>query len=205
MHVHCPHCHSPIDVADEKDQGDIVCPTCGSSFKLAHDQTTVWRPEEPPLLGKFELLEVVGRGAFGTVYRACDTQLDRIVAVKLPRSGSFATSEDADRFIREARSVAQLRHPGIVSLYETGQGEHFPFIVSEFVQGVTLADLLTGRRLTPRESAELIAAVAEALQYAHNEGVIHRDVKPSNIILDEQDKPHLMDFGLAPATPERSR
>ena len=198
VRLNCPHCQNPIEIVDDRqDVGDVICPSCGSSFKLAQDRTQSWQPEKLPRLGKFELLETVGRGAFGTVYRAHDTELDRIVAIKLPRSGSLATQEDEDRFIREARSVAQLRHASIVSVYETGRSDQFPYIVSEFVEGVTLSDSLTGHRLGFRESAELIARVAEALQYAHDQGVIHRDVKPSNIMLDDAGRPHLMDFGLA--------
>src|SRR5262249_51436581 len=123
--------------------------------------------------------------------------LDRVVAIKVPRAGSLATDEDRDRFLREARSVAQLRHGAIVPLHEVGEHEGVPYLVSEFVQGVTLADLLTARRPPPRGAALLVAEVAGALQYAHDQGVIHRDVKPSNILLDEEGGPHLMDFGLA--------
>jgi WD40 repeat protein/tRNA A-37 threonylcarbamoyl transferase component Bud32 len=148
-------------------------------------------------LGRFELIETVGIGAFGTVYKARDARLDRVVAIKVPRAGSLATEEDRDRFLREARSVAQLRHPGVVPVHEVGEHEGVPYLVSDFVRGVTLADLLTARRPPPREAARLIAEVAEALQYAHEQGVIHRDVKPSNILLDDAWRPHLMDFGLA--------
>lgn len=198
VRLNCPHCRNPIEIVDDRQEvEDVICPSCGSSFKLTEDQTHTWKPERLPRLGKFELLTAVGRGAFGTVYRARDTELDRIVAVKLPRSGSLATHDDEDRFIREARSVAQLRHPGIVSVFETGRSEQFPYIVSEFVEGISLGDSLTGQRLGFRESAELIAEVASALAYAHAQGVIHRDVKPSNIMLDDVGSPHLMDFGLA--------
>ena len=93
----------------------------------------------PRDLGKFELLDIVGVGAFGTVYKARDPELDRIVAIKVPRAGNLGSKEDADRFIREARSVAQLRHPSIVPVYEAGQADNLPFLVSEFVEGVTLA------------------------------------------------------------------
>jgi WD40 repeat protein/serine/threonine protein kinase len=137
------------------------------------------------MLGKFELLETVGVGAFGTVYRARDPELDRTVAIKVPRAGNLAGPQDMDRFLREARSVARLRHPSIVSVHEVGQANSIPYLVSDFVDGVTLADMLTGRRPTFRETAELIAQVADALQYAHDHGVIHRDVKPSNIMLEK--------------------
>jgi WD40 repeat protein/tRNA A-37 threonylcarbamoyl transferase component Bud32 len=148
-------------------------------------------------VGRFELLGTVGVGAFGTVYKARDPELDRIVAIKVPRASSLARGEDQDRFLREARSVAQLRHPGIVPVYEVGQQDGRPFLVSDFVQGRTLADMLTARRPTLHEAALILAAVADALQFAHERGVVHRDVKPSNIMLDDAGTPHLMDFGLA--------
>ena len=150
--------------------------------------TTSWRPDKLPQLGKFKLLEAVGRGAFGTVYRARDTELDRIVAVKVPRSGQLATREDEDRFMREARSAAQLRHPGIVPVYDVGRSDKFPYIVCDFVRGITLADALTGRRFSFREAARIAAEVADALDHAHQHGVVHRDLKPSNIMLGSSER-----------------
>jgi tRNA A-37 threonylcarbamoyl transferase component Bud32 len=138
-----------------------------------------------------------GQGAFGTVFKAPDRDLDRVVAVKVPRAGNLAGAEEFDRFQREARSVAQLRHPSIVPVYEVGQHDGVPYLVSEFVQGVTLTDLLSARRPGVREAAELIAKVADALAFAHDHGVVHRDMKPSNIIVAEDGTPHVMDFGLA--------
>ncbi len=174
-----------------------MCPSCGSTFRLDADRTQTWSKDKLPTLGKFQLLSVAGRGAFGTVYRARDLKLQRIVAVKLPRSGQLTSDEDEDRFVREARSVAQLQHPGIVPVYEVGRSETLPYIVSEFVEGITLADTLTARRFGFKESAQLIAQVAAALQHAHAHGVVHRDLKPSNIILTVDGKPRVMDFGLA--------
>ncbi len=183
LRFNCPHCHDAIQMVEESPSDELVCPTCGSSFRLEDDQTNSWSQERLPRVGKFELLERIGRGTFGTVYRAKDTELDRLVAVKMPRSGSFATKEDEDRFVREGRSVAQLRHPGIVPVYEVGRSGGFPYLASEFVDGLTLSDALTGCRFTFRESAEIIAQAAEALQHAHEHGVVHRDVKPSNIMV----------------------
>jgi serine/threonine protein kinase len=149
-------------------------------------------------LGKFELLEQLGAGSFGYVFRALDTELGRVVAIKIPRAGSLASAEDAARFLREARSAAQLKHPGIVALHETGQTDDgIIFLVEEFVQGKTLASRLNESPLSFQEAADLIAWVAGALDYAHAHGVVHRDIKPSNILLDAEGLPHLMDFGLA--------
>jgi serine/threonine protein kinase len=149
-------------------------------------------------LGKFELLEELGLGSFGHVFRARDTELGRLVAIKLLRAGHLASREEVDRFVREARSAAQLQHPGLVALHETGQTEEGLFyLVEEFVQGETLAARLKAGRFGFRPAAELVAQVADALDHAHRHGVIHRDVKPSNIQLDAEGRPHLMDFGLA--------
>ncbi len=149
-------------------------------------------------LGKFELLSELGSGSFGYVFRAHDTELDRTVAVKIQRAGSFAGDEEIDRFFREARSAAQLKHPGIVSLYETGRTEDgVCFLVSEFVEGETLQRQLGRTRPTPRQTAQYVAQLAEALDYAHEHGVIHRDVKPSNIVISADRRTHIMDFGLA--------
>jgi serine/threonine protein kinase len=152
----------------------------------------------PRRLGRFELLERLGSGSFGYVFRARDSELGRAVAIKIPRAGSLAGAEDVTRFFREARSAAQLQHPGIVALHETGQTEDGTlYLVEEFVRGTTLASRLAGGPIPPRQAAELVAAVADALDYAHHHGVIHRDIKPANILLDAEDRPHLMDFGLA--------
>jgi tRNA A-37 threonylcarbamoyl transferase component Bud32 len=197
MHLLCPHCHGPIELSDLHTR-EIVCPACGSSFQLQPASTTDWRSSTGERkLGKFEILSDLGVGAFGTVYKARDTELDRVVALKVPRAGDLSNGEDQDRFLREARSAAQLRHPNIVPLYEVGQAKGMPYLVSGYVQGVTLADLLTARQPSAREAAQLVAVVADALQYAHEQGVIHRDVKPSNIMVGDDGTPHLMDFGLA--------
>jgi tetratricopeptide (TPR) repeat protein/tRNA A-37 threonylcarbamoyl transferase component Bud32 len=148
-------------------------------------------------LGKYELIAQVGVGSYGTVYKACDRELDRIVAVKVPRSSHLLANEDLERFHREARTVAQLRHPSIVALYEIGQHQRVPFLVTEFVQGSTLEQRLDSFQRKPRETAELVATLADVLHYAHSMGVVHRDIKPANIMMDESGAPRLMDFGLA--------
>jgi len=156
----------------------------------------------------------LGAGSFGHVFRARDTELGRTVAIKMLRTGSLAGREEIDRLAREARSAAQLQHPGLVALYETGQTEDGLFyLVEEFVPGETLAARMKQQPLELREAAELIARVAEALDYAHRHGVIHRDVKPSNILLANSSSlspvpcslsPKISDFGLSKRDADQS-
>jgi serine/threonine protein kinase len=154
--------------------------------------------EGPVRLDRFELQAELGVGSFGYVFKAWDVRLERIVALKVQRAGSFASSEEVQRFLREARSAAQLKHPAIVSLYETGQtDDDVCFLVCEYIDGETLEERLKGGALEPRPAAALATELAEALHYAHEQGVVHRDIKPSNVIIDRQERAHLMDFGLA--------
>src|SRR5262245_40195272 len=197
MHILCPHCHNPIELVQLTPREEIACPSCGSSFRLDTESPTAGTLQSGRLLGRFTLLDALGQGAFGTVYRARDPELDRTVALKVPRAGNLSGQAELDRFLREARSAAQLRHPSIVTVHDVGQADGVPYLVSDFVQGVTLTDLLSARRPGSREAAELVAAVADALQYAHERGVVHRDVKPSNIMIGDDGTPFVMDFGLA--------
>lgn len=156
--------------------------------------------EGPVYLDRFQLRKELGVGSFGYVFEAWDPRLERIVALKVQRAGNFASAEDVERFLREARSAAQLKHPSIVSLYETGQTEDGVwYLVCEFIDGPTLEKKLldSPAGLPPVEAAAIASELAAALHYAHEHGVIHRDIKPSNIILDQKGRAHLMDFGLA--------
>ena len=149
-------------------------------------------------LDRFELRSELGVGSFGYVFRAWDPRLERVVALKVQRAGSLASQEEVERFLREARSAAQLKHPSIVALYETGQTEdNVWFLVCEHIDGVTLEERLKSGSLSPQEAGAIACELADALQYAHEQGVVHRDVKPSNIILDRKERAHVMDFGLA--------
>ena len=198
MNMLCPHCRNSIEMADLPASGEVPCPGCGSSFRLDSAATRTWGLHEgKKVVGRFELIEVLGAGAFGTVYKARDVMLQRIVALKVPRPGSFADEEARVRFLREARSVAQLSHASIVPVHEVGEHDGTAFLVSDFVAGVSLSDRLTAGTPSFRDAATIAAEVGDALAYAHARGVVHRDVKPSNIMLDAAGHPHLMDFGLA--------
>jgi WD40 repeat protein len=148
-------------------------------------------------LGRFTLLERVGAGACGAVWRAYDTALGRAVALKLPHPAVVADPEATERFRREARVAARLRHPGVVTVHEVADVDGLPVLVEEFVAGDSLRDFLARARPAPREAAALAADLAEALDYAHRHGAVHRDVKPANVVVPPTGRPVLIDFGLA--------
>jgi serine/threonine protein kinase len=155
--------------------------------------------EAPPTqVGRYRIEKVLGQGGFGCVYLAQDEQLQRPVAIKVPHAHLVANRADAGVYLAEARMVASLDHPNIVSVYDIGRTDDCPFfIVSRFIEGMTLAQRIEQERFAFRESAELVATVAQALHYGHKKGIVHRDVKPGNILLDAAGKPFVADFGLA--------
>jgi serine/threonine protein kinase/formylglycine-generating enzyme required for sulfatase activity len=155
-------------------------------------------PILPPAIGRYPVRKILGKGAFGTVYLARDNDLRRDVAIKVPNPGRVACPEDVEAYLREARILAELDHPNIVTVYEVGRTEDDPcFIVSKYIEGSNLADRIKQGRPSFWKSAELVAAVAEALHYAHTRGLVHRDIKPANILIDTASKPYVADFGLA--------
>jgi len=154
-------------------------------------------PDHPARIGRYQVCRVLGRGAFGTVYLADDPELDRPVAIKVPRRERFASQQDVERFLEEARCAARLKHPGIVTMHDVGHEGDLCYIVMEYVQGRSLEELMRSQRPSPAEAAGLIARVADALHYAHKKGFVHRDLKPGNILIDDQGHPHITDFGLA--------
>ncbi|HLQ47281.1 MAG TPA: serine/threonine-protein kinase, partial [Planctomycetaceae bacterium] len=182
MHVRCPHCHSPIDLLPEQPLHDVCCPSCGSSFNLISGDTTRSVVGTGRKVGRFQLLDEVGVGHFGSVWKARDPELDRIVAVKIPRREGLEPQE-TELFLREARAAAQLRHPHIVNVHEVGREAETIYIVSDFIDGATLDQWVQAHPLTVRESVELCAKIAEALHHAHEAGVVHRDLKPQNILV----------------------
>jgi serine/threonine protein kinase len=156
------------------------------------------QPSAGRKLGRYVIRETIGRGAMGEVYLGWDDVLQREVAIKLPRRDQFKSDQELERFLREARVVAKLQHPSIVTIYDIGHdSDSTPYIVMENVRGTTLERLLEKEKPTYDQARALIAPIAEALQFAHATGFVHRDVKPGNILIDVRGNPRLADFGLA--------
>ena len=149
-------------------------------------------------IGRYRIERELGKGGYGLVYLAWDEQLERQVAIKVPHSKLVEDTRAADSYLTEARTVARLDHPHIVPVYDVGQTEQFPcYVVSKFVDGCDLAGKLKQSRFSQYEAVGLVAMVAEALHHAHKQGLVHRDIKPGNILLDQSNTPYVADFGLA--------
>ena len=154
--------------------------------------------EQSQRIGRYRIEKVLGKGGFGLVYLAHDDQLQRLVAIKVPHPHLVSRPEDAEAYLTEARTVANLDHPNIVPVYDLGSTEDCAcFVVSKYIEGSTLAQRIKANRPTVVETAVLVATVAETLHYAHKQGIVHRDIKPGNILLDTSNKPFVADFGLA--------
>jgi hypothetical protein len=181
----------------------VVAQVAGKSSSIAetisprtHDSTS-GSLELPSRFGDYELLEELGRGGMGVVFRALQISLGREVAIKMILRGQLAQSAERDRFQAEAQAAAKLDHPGIVPVYEVGEIEGRPYFSMKYIRGTTLAQRLADGPLPSREAAKLLLDVARAIHFAHEKGVLHRDIKPSNILIDEKGVPHVTDFGLA--------
>jgi serine/threonine-protein kinase len=168
-----------------------------------NDSTTSIPSALPRQLGDFELLEEIGRGGMGVVYKARQKSLNRIVALKMVREAQLATDEDRARFRTEAESAAKLKHPNIVTVYEVGTVGGQAYLCMEFVDGPTLAEKIRDSGpLPPRAAAQLVAVIARAIEHAHSLGIIHRDLKPSNILLGTDDRGRPKDDGKASSVAE---
>ena len=151
-------------------------------------------------IGRYRIERVLGRGGFGVVYLGFDEQLNRPVAIKVPHAHRILRPEDREMYLKEARTVANLDHPNIVPVFDVGANEQFPcYIVSKYIDGADLATRLRATRPSIVEAAQIVAAVAAALHHAHKCGLVHRDIKPGNILLDAKNRQFVADFGLAVA------
>jgi serine/threonine protein kinase len=222
---HCPQCGTPLP------RGALagLCPACLLRMGAADDTVTdakqkSFHPpsvaELAPLFPQLEILELIGKGGMGAVYKARQKQLDRFVALKILPPGIGDDPAFAERFAREAKALAKLNHPGIVTLYEFGSSGResaqtksesvetsqsrltsaatpLYFFLMEFVDGVNLRQLLAGSRVSAREALAIVPQICDALQFAHDQGIVHRDIKPENILLDRRGRVKVADFGLA--------
>jgi serine/threonine-protein kinase len=151
----------------------------------------------PVHIGPYRIVATLGRGGFGVVFQAHDEQRNRAVALKVPHRESLALAGQLDRFQREIRITAELRHPGLAQFVATGEERGLPYLAFEHVAGPTLADLMDSRRVAIDEAVTIAAQVARVLDYIHGQRVVHRDIKPANILIDGAGNPRLVDFGLA--------
>src|SRR4051812_17639423 len=158
---------------------------------------TAYEAQMPVILGDYELLEEIGRGGQGVVYRARQKSLNRTVALKVVRTGQWTTSAHLKRFRLEAETAASLDNPNIVPIYEVGERGGSCYFSMKFVEGGALDELFKRDPMPTRPAAQLIAELARAVHYAHQRGILHRDIKPGNILIDAKGEPHLTDFGLA--------
>jgi WD40 repeat protein/predicted Ser/Thr protein kinase len=188
----CPVCGSEIST----DAVDGLCLKCLGRMAFFPASGDL-QPGGLLRLGDYELLAEIARGGMGVVYRARQLSLNRIVALKVLLHGQFSSADFVRRFRQEAQAVAALRHPNIVAIYEIGEDNGNHFLSLEFVEGRSFAELVRDRSLPAKQAAGYLKIIAEAVEHAHQRGVLHRDLKPSNILLDVFEQPRVTDFGLA--------
>ncbi len=199
----CPRCGTTPPVGTTGG----ICPRCAAAL-LEATQTDI--PGEstgaftPPtvaeLAAKFpqlEILELIGRGGMGAVYKARQRELDRLVALKILPPDIGQDGAFAERFAREAKALARLNHPGIVTIYDFGRADGLYFFLMEFVDGMNLRELLQRERISAREALAIVPQICDALQFAHDQGIVHRDIKPENLLMDRRGRVKVADFGLA--------
>ena len=157
------------------------------------------------LAGRYRIEILIAEGGFGRVYRAFDPELQRHAALKVSKTNRVPSPEQANQLLEEARRAAKLRHPGIVSIHDVGRDDGLVFIVADLIEGQNLAELIDRQRPAPYGAARIVADVADALQFAHEQGFVHRDIKPANILIDGHGRPHITDFGIAATVDQISK
>ncbi len=195
----CPKCGAPVPA--EAPQG--LCPKCVLAQAAAPEAAPTATANIPSLerlavaFPQLQIIELIGRGGMGFVFKARQPHLDRFVALKLLPDSLAHDPHFAERFNREGRTLARLNHPNIVSIFDFGQAGGFYFLLMEYVDGVNLREAMRAGRFSPSEALAIVPKICEALQYAHEEGVLHRDIKPENILLDTKGRVKIADFGIA--------
>ncbi len=194
----CPKCHEPLP--PHAPAG--ICPKCLLQAGFPSEPVTAgFIPPDPAALAAhfpdLEIRELLGKGGMGAVYKAQQQRLDRTVAVKILPTEISSDPAFAERFTREARTLAKLNHPNIVQVHDFGQAGQYFYFVMEYVDGLNLRQMLEAGRLEAREALEIVPDICAALQFAHDAGVVHRDIKPENILIDQHGRVKIADFGLA--------
>jgi formylglycine-generating enzyme required for sulfatase activity len=216
--IPCPHCRQLAEIAEVRLGRPHLCHHCGREFSSHSTTVEATLPSDPcpdlsrtpsrsmelaigsTFAGRYQILRTLGRGGQGAVYLAHDAELDRDVALKLPRLDADDGLAVPDRFLCEARAAAQLHHPNICPVYDVGRVGGVPYLTMAYIEGKPLSPRAGFQLICPRRAAAMVRTLALALAKAHDKGVIHRDLKPSNILIQPQGEPVIMDFGLARRT-----
>lgn len=225
----CPGCGIRATLPEASEGQSVRCPQCRHKFKVTSATETKLpqdsraketqeekreKPQAPStlrdiaegdILGRFKIQGELGRGAFGCVYQAHDNQLDRAVALKVPHPSTLDNPKAIARFLREGKSAAQLQHPNLVEVLDAGEDQGYYYLASAFINGKTLSEARKSEDINSTRAAIIVRELAEGLSYAHQRGIVHRDVKSANVMLDEEGHALLMDFGLAHRTDVEER
>src|SRR5882672_7079769 len=198
----CPRCGAPAAPA----VAGGLCPACllkevalGTGADSLPGEP--WTPPTPGDLAaafpQLEIIELIGRGGMGAVYKARQKSLGRLVALKILAPQHAANPSFAERFAREAQALAELNHPNIVTVHDFGRASEFYFLMMEHIDGVNLRQAMKEGRFTPEQALAIVPPICEALQFAHDRGIVHRDIKPENLLLDKAGRVKIADFGIA--------